>query len=80
MNIGTLVTYDDEDPATTTHVGMVVEPTERELAEIEARNAATTDGPIGPENGDVLVEWLEDEPYRYWEHPSYLVEVETANV
>jgi hypothetical protein len=82
VNVGSFVTYDDEDIETTSFIGEVVEPTQEELNQVADRNATTVDGPIGPENGDIMVAW--NDGYggsdRSWEHPSYLVEVDIANV
>jgi hypothetical protein len=69
VNVGDWVTYDDEDPADTRFKGEVVSPTQKDL-DVAANSF---DGGIGPEYGDVLVDWFGD---RRWEHPSYLVTLE----
>jgi hypothetical protein len=70
MKIGDKVTYDDESVATTDHVGTVVKPTDEELEE------SKTFDTVGPQHGDVRVEWADG--VRYWEHPSYLVVIQEA--
>ena len=72
MELGTVVTYDDEDPNNTIFVGTVVTPTDRELKD----SIYLED--TGPAFGDVMVEWRhEGEVYkRAWESPNYLIAIE----
>jgi hypothetical protein len=72
MNLGTIVTYDDEDPDDTIYVGAVVTPTDQELSD------SLDSDEIGPAFGDVMVEWRhEGEVYkRAWESPNYLIAIE----
>lgn len=80
MNIGDLVTYDDEDPETTDFRGEVVEPTTEELT--SAIKYALRDEGMGPEVGDVMVSWHDGQDNtfsRAWEHPGYLIPVSERN-
>jgi hypothetical protein len=74
--IGTLVAHDDE-PVTTSFWGRIAEPTAEEIA--YARSSY--DGGVGPDHGDVLVQWYDPDAMsgeppsvhdRSWEHPSNL--------
>lgn len=69
--IGTRVTYNDE-PVDVQIIGTIAEPT---TAEVDYVRTAY-DGGVGPDYGDLLVEWDDEEgedlPPRSWEHPSVL--------
>jgi len=69
MKIGDRVTYNDETIGDGGS-GTIVEPTAEELEEAKSYES------IGPEHGDVRVEWADG--VRYWEHPSYLVVIQEA--
>lgn len=71
MKIGDRVTYDDE-PEGTDMLGTVSEPTTEEIA-----HAKTYEYPVGPEQGDVVVQWDEGGE-RTWEDPSDLVVIQKA--
>lgn len=66
MKIGDRVTYSDEDVDEPSIAGTIVEPTAEEL-----EHAKTYEYPVGPDQGDVMVEWDDDES-RSWEDPSDL--------
>jgi len=69
MKVGNTVQYADEGTKKDALSGVVVEPTEEELA------ACTKSGDaIGPEWGDVMIAW--NDGCRYWEHPGDLVVIE----
>lgn len=65
--IGTRVTYDDEPLDSPEVRGTIVLSTDE-----EQEYAKTYSDPVGPEHGDVLVQWDDDELDRYWERPSDL--------
>lgn len=67
LPVGTRVTYDDEvdlEQKPSDLVGVIAEPTADEL-----EYAQTYGDPVGPEAGDVLVQWGSDEWDRSWEDP-----------
>lgn len=69
FSVGTRVTYDDEDPANPEITGVIVEPTAEEIA-----YAATYSDPVGPDAGDVLVDWDDEpKPSRAWTRPGDLI-------
>lgn len=67
--VGTPVAYDDEDPADLGDDarGVIVEPTPAEL-----EHAKTCSDPVGPDAGDVLVEWGGQAWDRSWVRPDDL--------
>jgi hypothetical protein len=64
---GTRVTYDEEPLDTPEFAGVIVEPTAAEIA-----HGKTYDLEVGPDYGDLLVEWEQEGWNRSWEHPSNL--------
>lgn len=71
MKVGDHVTYNDDylsGEGVDELSGVIVEPTEQELAQATEMNRYLD---IGPANGDVVVEWSDGK--RYWEDPVDLV-------
>jgi hypothetical protein len=63
LPVGARVTYDDEpDPPQV--AGVIALPTAAELAHVK-----TYPDPVGPEHGDVLVDWGDFRADRSWERP-----------
>lgn len=71
MNIGQRVTYEDEPLERPEVIGYVVAPTDIELAYAKKYSDA-----VGPEYGDIMVQWDEDDPTnRAWHQPTELQEL-----
>lgn len=74
MNVGQRVTYEDELPGNPEVFGFVVQPTKEELTD-----AATYEYSVGPDHGDILVEWQPvcegENDTRYWHRPDELQEL-----
>jgi hypothetical protein len=67
LSVGTRVTYDDEPVLHPEITGTVTDPTAEELEYVK-----TYDGAVGPDYGDVLVQWDDDSTDRSWECPEGL--------
>lgn len=65
--IGARVTYEGEPADNPLMIGVVVEPTDKEIRYARA----SYDGGVGPDFGDVLVEWNPPDD-RAWHQPDDL--------
>lgn len=67
--VGTPVTYDDQDPTDIPPDlrGVIAEPTATELDHVKMYS-----DPVGPDAGDVLVQWGAEQWDRSWERPDDL--------